>query len=109
MKLYSLEFLHSCAFLIGGNKRANELPLTVSKNRIFLPRVLDLGQNCVMNTIILDSRVSVFGSVAEESAYNTWLSDELNKRAEDKRPGIPHDQVGVNLAALLNQLQKKVA
>ena len=62
-----------------------------------------------MNTIILDSRVSVFGSVAEESAYNTWLSAELDKRAEDKRPGIPHDQVGANLAALLNQLQKKAA
>ncbi len=72
----------------------------------FLPQMLKLGQNRTMNTIILDSRVSVFGSVAEESAYNTWLSAELDKRAEDKRPAIPHDQVGANLAALLNQLQK---
>jgi hypothetical protein len=62
-----------------------------------------------MDTITLDPRVSVFGSVAEESAYNAWLSAELDKRAADKRPGIPHDQVGANLAELLSQLQKKAA
>ena len=62
----------------------------------------------MMETTI-DPRVSVFGSVAEESAYNAWLSAELDKRAADKRPSIPHDQVGANLAALLNQLQKKAA
>ncbi len=62
-----------------------------------------------MDAITLDPRVSVFGSVAEESAYNAWLSAELDKRAADKRTGIPHDQVGANLAALLNQLQKKAA
>jgi hypothetical protein len=37
------------------------------------------------------------------------LSAELDKRAQDTRPGIPHDQVGANLAALLSQLQKKAA
>lgn len=57
----------------------------------------------------LDPRVSVFASVAEESAYTAWLSAELDKRAADIRPGIPHDQVGANLAALLSQLQKKAA
>ncbi len=62
-----------------------------------------------MVTNTLDPRVSVFGSEAEESAYNAWLSAELDKRAADQRPGIPHDQVGANLAALLNQLQKKAA
>jgi hypothetical protein len=62
-----------------------------------------------MDTITLDPRVSVFSSVAEESAYNAWLSAELDKRAADKRSGIPHDQVGANLAALLNQLQQKAA
>ena len=62
-----------------------------------------------MDTITLDPRVSVFGSVAEESAYNAWLSAELDKRAQDTRTGIPHDQVGANLAALLSQLQKKTA
>ena len=62
-----------------------------------------------MNTSTLDPRVSVFGSVEEESAYNVWLSAELDKRAADKRAGIPHDQVGANLAAFLNQLQKKAA
>jgi hypothetical protein len=62
-----------------------------------------------MDTTTLDPRVSVFGSAEEESAYNAWLSAELDKRAADKRPGIPHDQVGANLAALLSQLQKKAA
>ncbi|MFO1264062.1 MAG: antitoxin [Rhodoferax sp.] len=62
-----------------------------------------------METTALDPRVSVFGSAAEEAAYNVWLSAELEKRAQDTRPGIPHDEVGANLAALLNQLQKKAA
>ena len=62
-----------------------------------------------MDTPTLDPRVSVFGSVAEESAYNAWLSAELDKRAADVQPGIPHDQVGANLAALLTQLKKKAA
>lgn len=57
----------------------------------------------------LDPRVSVFASVEEEIAYNTWLVAELDKRAEDGRPGIPHDQIGANLAKLLDELKKKVA
>ena len=71
------------------------------------------NQDCTklkpMETTALDPRVSVFGSAAEEAAYNVWLSAELEKRAQDTRPGIPHDEVGANLAALLNQLQKKAA
>lgn len=69
----------------------------------------NLSQNHAMDTITLDPRVSVFGSVAEESSYNAWLSAELDKRAADKRLGIPHDQVGANLAELLSQLRKTVA
>ena len=63
----------------------------------------------LMDTPPLDPRVSVFSSVAEESAYNAWVSAELDKRAADTRPGIPHDQVGANLAALLSRLQPKAA
>ncbi len=62
-----------------------------------------------MDTTPLDPRVSVFATVAEETAYNAWLSAELDKRAADTRPGSPHDQVGANLAALLSQLQPKAA
>ena len=60
-------------------------------------------------TTTLDPRVSIFSSLAEEAAYNAWLSSELDKRAADERPGILHDQVGANLATFLNQLQKKAA
>jgi hypothetical protein len=75
----------------------------------FSPTNQNLSQNHSMDTSTLDPRVSVFGSVAEESAYNAWLSAELDKRAADKRPGVPHDQVGANLAELLSQLRKKAA
>jgi len=62
-----------------------------------------------MDMPTFDARVSVFANAAEESAYDAWLSAELDKRAADKQTGIPHDQVGANLAALLSQLQKKAA
>lgn len=54
----------------------------------------------------LDPRVSVFGSVEEEVAYNAWLSDHLAQRADDARSAIPHDEVGANLSALLERLKK---
>ncbi|GHU35606.1 hypothetical protein AGMMS50256_31040 [Betaproteobacteria bacterium] len=63
-----------------------------------------------MATKLLDPRVSLFGSAEEEAAYNNWLSAKLDKRAADPQPsGIPHDCVGANLAALLEQLKKQKA
>ncbi|GHU20904.1 hypothetical protein FACS189475_10120 [Betaproteobacteria bacterium] len=62
-----------------------------------------------MATKLLDPRVSLFGSAEEEAAYNNWLSVKLDKRAADPQPGIPHDRVGANLAALLEQLKKRKA
>ncbi len=62
-----------------------------------------------MNAQNIDSRVSVFASTDEELAYNAWLSDDLDKRAKDPRPLVTHEQVGLNLNKLLEQLKKKAA
>lgn len=47
-------------------------------------------------------------SSAEASSHNDWLSTQLDNRATEPQQGIPHDQVGTNLAALLEQLRKAV-
>lgn len=62
-----------------------------------------------MTTTPSDTSLFLFGSAEDETAYNNYLSNKLDERTTNLQPAIPHDKVGANLSALLEQLKKKCA
>jgi hypothetical protein len=59
------------------------------------------------DTTTLDPRLSEFASVEEETAYATWLLQQVESRLSDGRPGRPHDEVMQRVAQRLKMQRQK--
>jgi hypothetical protein len=46
-----------------------------------------------MNTAILDPIVSEFETAEQEAEHTAWIRAELERRRNDPRPPVPHDEV----------------
>ncbi len=54
----------------------------------------------------LDPTESEFGSTAEAEAYDVWFRAKVERSLADTRPPIPHEQVMVEMKALIESYRK---
>ena len=54
----------------------------------------------------LDPTESEFGSTAEAEAYEAWFRAKVELSLADTRPPIPHEQVMVEMKALIESSRK---
>lgn len=53
--------------------------------------------------------VSEFETEEEAAAYDAWLRAKVEASIADTRPGIPHDQVMAEMAAIIESKRKRVS
>ena len=54
----------------------------------------------------LDPTESEFGSTAAAEAYEAWFRAKVERSLADTRPPIPHEQVMVEMKALIESYRK---
>lgn len=46
-----------------------------------------------MTATTLDPRISEFETAEQEAEHTAWIRGELERRRDDPRPAVPHDEV----------------
>jgi hypothetical protein len=58
-----------------------------------------------MNTTTLDPRISEFETEEQAASYDDWFRAKVQEAINDKRPGIPHDQVMAEMDTLIDEIE----
>lgn len=50
---------------------------------------------------VLSPLISEFETAAQETSHTAWLKAKVQASLDDKRPGVPHDEVMAEMDALI--------